>query len=88
MVEPRHRLDFTLKPLQRRRRIQNLRLHHLQRHHSLHSPVLCLEHIPHAAVADSIEQHIVPQHQLLALRLTQPRRLKARQLPSRHQHCR
>ena len=56
-------LDFSLEASRRRRIFGDRRRQHLDRHDSLHAAMLGLEHLPHAAGPDLVEDGVVAQDQ-------------------------
>jgi len=67
MRQPGRSFDLTLEPSQSLRRLGHLGREHLQRHQPFHPPVLGLEDQPHPALAELVENDVLPQHQRPAL---------------------
>ena len=63
MRELRRRLDLAMKPLERIGRFHRRRRHDLERDQPLHPLVLSLEHHPHPALSQFVEDDVVAQRQ-------------------------
>ena len=65
MLQLGRRFDLALKTRGRSRILHHALRQHLDRHDAMHPPMLGLEHLPHAAGADFVEDRVVAEDQRL-----------------------